>query len=67
MVAAKFGEDAAAKVRILYGGSVKPNNVKGLMAQPNIDGALVGGSGAGSSQLLATRQFLSSLDSGFSQ
>ena len=30
-------------MRILYGGSVKPNNVKGLMAQPDIDGALVGG------------------------
>jgi triosephosphate isomerase (TIM) len=42
-VAAKFGADAAAKVRILYGGSVKPDNVKGLMAQPDIDGALVGG------------------------
>jgi triosephosphate isomerase len=43
LVAAKFGADAASKVRILYGGSVKPNNVKGLMAQPDIDGALVGG------------------------
>jgi len=43
LVAAKFGADAAAKVRILYGGSVKPANVKGLMAQPDIDGALVGG------------------------
>jgi triosephosphate isomerase len=32
-----------ATVRILYGGSVKPDNVKGLMAQPDIDGALVGG------------------------
>lgn len=40
---AKFGKDAASKVRILYGGSVKPDNVKGLMAQPDIDGALVGG------------------------
>jgi triosephosphate isomerase len=39
----KFGKDAAAAVRILYGGSVKPDNVKGLMAQPDIDGALVGG------------------------
>jgi triosephosphate isomerase len=43
LVAAKYGADAAAKVRILYGGSVKPDNVKGLMAQPEIDGALVGG------------------------
>jgi triosephosphate isomerase len=38
-----FGQDAAANLRILYGGSVKPDNVKGLMAQPEIDGALVGG------------------------
>lgn len=43
LVEAKFGKDAAASVRILYGGSVKPDNVKGLMAQPDIDGALVGG------------------------
>ena len=39
----QFGADAAAACRILYGGSVKPDNVKGLMAQPEIDGALVGG------------------------
>ncbi len=39
----KFGADAAKAVRILYGGSVKPDNVKGLMAQIEIDGALVGG------------------------
>jgi triosephosphate isomerase len=42
-VRGKFGADAAAACRILYGGSVKPDNVKGLMAQPEIDGALVGG------------------------
>jgi triosephosphate isomerase len=34
---------AAAKVRILYGGSVKPDNAGQLLSQPNIDGALVGG------------------------
>ena len=39
----QFGPDAAASCRILYGGSVKPDNVKGLMAQEEIDGALVGG------------------------
>ncbi len=38
-----FGKGAAAQTRILYGGSVKPDNVKGLMAQVDIDGALVGG------------------------
>ncbi len=37
------GEEAAAAIRIQYGGSVKPANVKELMAQPDIDGALVGG------------------------
>jgi triosephosphate isomerase (TIM) len=39
----KFGADSAAACRILYGGSVKPDNIRGLMAQPEIDGALVGG------------------------
>jgi triosephosphate isomerase len=38
-----FGQDAANNVRILYGGSVKPDNAKSLMAQPGIDGLLVGG------------------------
>ncbi len=39
----KFGKDAADAVRILYGGSVKPDNTRALMAQPEIDGVLVGG------------------------
>lgn len=38
-----FGQDAAQQIRIQYGGSVKPGNIKELMAQPDIDGALVGG------------------------
>jgi triosephosphate isomerase len=38
-----LGEAVAGGVRILYGGSVKPDNIKGLMAQSDIDGALVGG------------------------
>jgi triosephosphate isomerase len=38
-----FGAQAADACRILYGGSVKPDNVQGLMAQDEIDGALVGG------------------------
>jgi triosephosphate isomerase len=42
-VAGKFGKARADAVRILYGGSVKPDNVKSLMAQPELDGALVGG------------------------
>jgi len=39
----RFGSDAAGACRILYGGSVKPDNIRGLMAQPEIDGGLVGG------------------------
>ena len=39
----KFTSTIAENLRILYGGSVKPANVAGLMAQPDIDGALVGG------------------------
>jgi len=38
-----FGEGFAAQLRILYGGSVKPDNASALMAQEEIDGALVGG------------------------
>jgi triosephosphate isomerase len=33
----------AAAVRILYGGSVKSGNIAGIMAQPDVDGALIGG------------------------
>jgi triosephosphate isomerase (TIM) len=40
---ANFAPERAAGLRILYGGSVKPDNIKGLMAQVDIDGALVGG------------------------
>jgi triosephosphate isomerase (TIM) len=43
MVRQTFGAAAAEAVRIQYGGSVKPDNVDELMAQPDIDGALVGG------------------------
>ena len=38
-----FGEEFAGKLRILYGGSVKPDNARALMSQDEIDGALVGG------------------------
>ena len=39
----KYGEQASKAIRIQYGGSVKPNNIKELMDRENIDGALVGG------------------------
>ena len=43
LAAARFTPERAGGLRILYGGSVKPDNIKGLMAQVEIDGALVGG------------------------
>ena len=38
-----FGLDAAERCRVLYGGSVKPDNIAKLIAEPDVDGALVGG------------------------
>jgi triosephosphate isomerase len=38
-----YGEEAAGRMRIQYGGSVKPENARSIMEQPDIDGALVGG------------------------
>ncbi len=43
LAAGRFGKSSAEALRILYGGSVKPDNVRGLMAQPELDGTLVGG------------------------
>lgn len=42
-LAERFGQELADAIRIQYGGSVKPGNVRELMGQPDIDGALVGG------------------------
>lgn len=41
--AERFSKESANRLRILYGGSVKPDNIAGLMKQPDVDGALVGG------------------------
>jgi triosephosphate isomerase len=43
LLAEVFSDDAAAAIRIQYGGSVKPDNVKEIMSKPDVDGALVGG------------------------
>jgi triosephosphate isomerase (TIM) len=43
LIAGQFDKPASEQLRILYGGSVKPDNVDGLMAEQNIDGTLVGG------------------------
>jgi triosephosphate isomerase len=42
-LASKFDDAVASAVRVQYGGSVKPGNIRGFMAHPEIDGALVGG------------------------
>lgn len=51
-LAKTFGADVADGMRVLYGGSVNPGNVEGLMAQPDIDGGLVGGASLKSSQFI---------------
>jgi triosephosphate isomerase (TIM) len=43
LAAERFGGETASALRILYGGSVRPDNIRSLMAQEEIDGALVGG------------------------
>ncbi len=43
MLAAKFSDELANRIRILYGGSMKPDNASDLLDQPDIDGGLVGG------------------------
>jgi triosephosphate isomerase len=49
----RFDEETARTIRILYGGSVKPNNAKDLLAQADIDGALVGGASLQAESFLA--------------
>ena len=57
LAAAAFSPETAAGLRILYGGSVKPDNVKGLMAQADIDGALVGGASLDAGQFASIVNF----------
>ena len=52
-VDSQFGADSAGAVRILYGGSVSPGNIAGLMAKRDIDGALVGGASLDPDQFAA--------------
>ncbi len=54
---AQFGEGTAQAIRILYGGSVKPDNVRDLMSKPDIDGALVGGASLKPDSFLAIVRF----------
>jgi triosephosphate isomerase len=57
VVADAFGAEAAAAVRIQYGGSVKPGNIAELMAQADIDGALVGGAALDADEFAAIVQY----------
>jgi len=57
-VAEDFGQAVADKVRVQYGGSVKPNNVAEYMACPDVDGALVGGASLEAESFLALLDFV---------
>jgi triosephosphate isomerase len=54
-----FGRETAERLRILYGGSVKPDNAKELMAEPDVDGALVGGASLEAESFVAIINFAS--------
>lgn len=56
-LAETHGEAAAADVRVLYGGSVKASNVASIMAQPDVDGALVGGASLDADEFVAIARF----------
>ena len=53
-----WGAKAAEKIRILYGGSVKPNNISELMQREDIDGALVGGASLDPASFAAIVKYL---------
>lgn len=60
-----FSKPAAAAIRILYGGSVKPANARSLQSQPDIDGALIGGASLDPdsfAQIIAAAQSLQGVD-----
>lgn len=52
-----YGEEVAEGIRIQYGGSVKPDNVRTLMSQPDLDGALVGGASLKTESFLGIVRF----------
>ena len=53
LIAQRYNADTAETVRILYGGSVKPDNAAELLGQPNVDGALIGGASLKADDFLA--------------
>jgi len=52
-----FGHTTGETIRILYGGSVKPDTIKELISQPDIDGALIGGASLKTDSFLSIIQF----------
>lgn len=60
---ARRNPDAAAKVRIIYGGSVKPGNAESLFAMPDVDGGLIGGASLHADQFVAICQAANSVTS----
>jgi triosephosphate isomerase len=56
-IASAFGDSTAGRVRVLYGGSVKANNVAAIMAQPDVDGALVGGASINADEFVQIVRF----------
>ena len=51
-----FGDVASSSIRILYGGSMKPENAEGLLSQADVDGGLIGGAS------LTARSFVGIID-----
>ncbi len=58
LLKAMFNQETADKIRILYGGSVKSSSIKELMAEPNVDGALVGGASLDADEFAKIANFL---------
>lgn len=67
VVAEVLGEDPARQVRILYGGSVKPENIAEFVSQPDIDGALVGGASLVPESFVAMAQALTTASASSAQ
>lgn len=57
VIASSMGEDAAARTRVLYGGSVKAANIASFMREPDVDGALVGGASLHAAEFAAIIRF----------
>jgi triosephosphate isomerase (TIM) len=58
LIATRYNDDLANRVRIQYGGSVKPSNAADLLSQPDIDGALVGGASLKADDFIGIAQAL---------